>query len=309
MNNRFKHSIAVMAVLGLLAFATTSWSQEEPSQLDTSEAMGYIGAWTVTADFGDLTLTFSDMNGKLGAVLESEQLTEPSTITDITKNEDGLLLQFDSDFGSLNITVAVIGEEMSGVLTNDEASFRSDLTGAKVGSEAITVGEEDDPEAESRRRRRGPNTTKITLGDKDVSIAYGDSLTDGPDYAQIASAKDGDVIALTLSMATKLRTDRDLAFGDVKVKYANVAENYSGVYSLWLKKVGDGWHLIFNEKPDIWGTMYDSSRDIGEVALNYVKLGEQTEILEYELSAEGDTGTLRIAWGENVWSTNFSSAN
>lgn len=310
MSNYLRQSMNAVAILGLVVVATPSWAQHEPSELDTSEATAYLGAWTLSLEIGDMTLTFVDMGGKLGATLESEQLSDPVTITDIAKTQEGLYLQFDSDFGSLNIAVAVTSEGLTGILTNDDGSFNAAFDGSRFASEGASLGEGDDPEAENRNRsRRGPNTTQITLAEKNVVIQYGDSATDGPDYGQIATAKDGDVIALTLSMATKLRTDTDLAFGDVQVKYANFAENYSGVYSLWLKKVGEGWHLIFNEKPDIWGTMYDPSEDIGEVALSYVKLDAETEKLEFELSNEGDDATLRIAWGEYVWSTHFSSAH
>ena len=81
------------------------------------------------------------------------------------------------------------------------------------------------------------------------------------------------------------------------------------MYSLWLKKVDDGWHLVFNEKPDVWGTQHDSAADVGEVSLTHETAAEPTEKLECTISKDGEDGTLRLAWGPNVWSTHFKAIN
>jgi len=48
-------------------------------------------------------------------------------------------------------------------------------------------------------------------------------------------------------------------------KTENVAKGYAGVYGIWLKKTAKGWNFVFNQKPDVWGTMYDPAANVGEV--------------------------------------------
>lgn len=174
------------------------------------------------------------------------------------------------------------------------------------GGEA--AGKEDTEAAERARQRRRFQTTtaaQMKVGDKSVSMLAGILKTSGADYQSIASLKDGDILLLTHSQSIKLKTDLNLAFDGFTAKTENVAENYPGVYSLWLKRSGDGWRMVFNEKPDLWGTMHDAAADVGEISVAHSKLDPATESLAFALDQEGDGGILKISFGEHQWSAKF----
>ena len=99
----------------------------------------------------------------------------------------------------------------------------------------------------------------------------------------------------------KLWTDVDLLFGEFVVKQGNMAEDYPGVYSLWLKKAGDGWRMAVNSLPDVWGTMYDPKADIGEIPLHYDTQDASNERLTVTLTEDGDGADLKLAWGTHIW--------
>lgn len=191
------------------------------------------------------------------------------------------------------------------------------------------AGEEETPEltpAQQRRRRfRTTDEAKLTIGDKDVKVAYSlRLLTTGPDYPGVEAAKDGQVVVLTESAPPKLKTDLSLMFGDALVKTENVAKDYPGVYGLWLKRVGEGWHLVFNEKADAWGTMHDPASDAAEIEVEYSHDAEAAKTIaalrddpegkgasiKAILEADGDAGgTLRIEWGAHAWTAAFKVAS
>ncbi|MEK7793927.1 MAG: hypothetical protein AAB353_05325 [Candidatus Hydrogenedentota bacterium] len=185
--------------------------------------------------------------------------------------------------------------------------------------------------AAARRRFVTIESAKVERDGKALSVTYGNRLfVSTPDYARIATLKDGDVIEFAQSAAPKLKTAWDLKFGDLVIKTDNVAENYPGVYGLWIKKTGDGWRLVFNNKADLWGTMHDPTTDAGEAALEYAALSEpvQTDKIALDLikdakekESERDKGrfkialeengadiTMRITWGAHAWSAKFTAA-
>ena len=109
--------------------------------------------------------------------------------------------------------------------------------------------------------------------------------------------------------ATKLFTDANITLGDTLVKTENVAKDYPGVYSLWLKRVGDGWHLVFNEEPDIWGTQHNPEADVAEIPLTLGTLEVSQDAFLIKLEKEGETSAvLRLAWGTQEWTANLSLA-
>jgi hypothetical protein len=106
----------------------------------------------------------------------------------------------------------------------------------------------------------------------------------------------------------KLFTDLDLVFGTTKVAAENIAPDYPGVYGLWLKKIGDGWRLVFNQEGDVWGTMHDPAKDVVDIPLEVAKLETPQDELKVTLDADGDkAGVLRIAWGDTAWSARFTT--
>ena len=99
-------------------------------------------------------------------------------------------------------------------------------------------------------------------------------------------------------------------FGDTVVAANNVAPNYPGVYSLWLRRSGSGWELLFNDKADAWGTQHDPSSDVAAVPLVFsAQAAEEAETLSFELQEADGGATLEIAWGPYRWTTEFSASD
>ena len=110
---------------------------------------------------------------------------------------------------------------------------------------------------------------------------------------------------MTRSAVSKLRTEVNMKFGDALLKINNVAENYPGVYSVWLKKTGSGWNFVFNERSDVWGTQHAAEADVAEVAAKYSDSADATEKFEVKLESSGDGGVLSFAWGPHLWTADF----
>lgn len=162
-------------------------------------------------------------------------------------------------------------------------------------------------ERPTSRRRLGPNMGKATFGGAEVSLMAGHLASDGVDALAIDAVKKGDVIRMTEGVALKLKTAANLQFGDLAVKTENVAPNYPGVYSIWFKKTADGWTASFNEKADVWGTMYQPDHDIGSVPAAYSKLDEPVEKLTLKVTKDSDDkGALQVDWAQHRWTLPFT---
>ncbi len=146
--------------------------------------------------------------------------------------------------------------------------------------------------------------TEIELGGRKLSILYHSLATSSDDYPQLQKVKEGEVLRLTRSAAWKLRTEVDLIVGgELRLDTENVAANYPGVYSLWLKKTTNGWNLVANSEPDIWATMHNPEADVGEIALTVGKPAESASELIIELAEANGSASFRIAWGDTEWRT------
>jgi len=127
----------------------------------------------------------------------------------------------------------------------------------------------------------------------------------GVDWEALQEHEQG-LFEFQTAAAIKLRTEADIVVGDLKVPSGNVSPGFAGLYSLWLRLDDDGqWVLIVNHEPDVWGTMHDPARDLGEIRLEHsiVEGGKPRLTIEIE-PPEGDTpGTLTLSWGEHRWQT------
>lgn len=202
---------------------------------------------------------------------------------------------------------AVNGATVTVLLVAFCAAFLSaGLTAAQQRRGAQAAGDpESDPEAAAARRFRGVSS-EVQFDGKSVSVTTGTTPVDGPDFAQLADPQPGMILQQTQSTAAKLKTSVNLVFGETVINTENVAKNYPGVYSLWLKKTDSGWSLIFNEKADVWGTQHDPKADVAEVPLTYAKLDEPSKALKFELVKEGGGGMLHITFGPHRWSAPFT---
>jgi len=113
-----------------------------------------------------------------------------------------------------------------------------------------------------------------------------------------------EVWRLGANWATSMNLDFDTRIGDLDVP--------RGHYTLFFIPRQDGGELIVSEQTRHWGTDYDPSRDFGKTRVQRRELVEAQESLTIILEpvfpvAEGSvpSGTLRIAWGETEYSTEW----
>ena len=304
-------ALAPAAVAPLIA-------QEEAAEpLVTSEAKDYLGRWILRMESPqgefDAELAVLDVEGKAVAELELGPLGD-HTVEDIVKTEEGILLTFEAGFGDLTFTVKMPvsrqGDELVGSLGESNGLFRIDFKG--ITEPKAQELEKAGLRRRIRARRRGPSQTertRLTLADKAISIRFDKAKVEEPDFSQIDSIAEGEVVRFLRHQSTKLRTETDLRFGDAWVKTENVADDYPGVYSLWLQKTSEGWSLLFNEKADVWGTQHDAEADAASVPLRFSSdVAEEAATFTVELTEADGGGQLTIRWGPYQWETGFTVA-
>ena len=301
----------IIAAAGLLMFSGVMSAAEdiEPSSLRTSAAPGYLGEWVLTVDVEGgpsmhMLLKFVDVKGKLGATLQRAAQASPQVITDITEASLALKLRYLMLLAETEVPVALtVRISNAGVMTGSFGDI-----GASEGEEGhgfLGLGLFA-ARVHGVKGGKIPGRALLDLSGETVRVTYVAQQTLSPDYKALAKVKDGDVARFTLARAAKLFTDVDLRFGNAIIETENAGKNYPGVYSLWLKKVGSGWNLVFNSESDIWGTMRNPSKDVAEIPLVLTKLSEEESRFVVDLEKEGDGGVLRLAWGPNEWKTKFS---
>ncbi|MFP6617468.1 MAG: DUF2911 domain-containing protein [Candidatus Hydrogenedentota bacterium] len=298
-------------VTGFMALAVTLTQAHAEdaiaTELSTSEANDFIGNWKIMTEIMDqpfeLFLNIVDVEGKLGATLDMKGNPEARAFTSMLKNEKGVELVGELLFmGSFKIEVSITLEfededALIGIVKNPGGFFESPLKGVPVTEEELS---------EVQGRRRPPTEASIRIGQKTVRIAFSRLDMDSIEREQFENTKDGDVFQYTLHRAMKIYTEVDLAHGGTTIKKENMAPDYPGVYSVWMKKVGDGWSLVFNSQPDIWGSRHKAEFDVYEVPLTVSKLdGDPSEKYVVGLEKDGDNALLTLNWGDQQWSANF----
>lgn len=298
-------AMALIATLGMMPGGNATAEEPIASTLDASQASDFLGNWKIVLDIMgnkiELFINVVDMDGKVGATLDSQRQQEPLAISGIEMDGEEILLFGELTFGGsftveIKFTLHKVGDELIGKLAEKSGIFTSDIVGTLLSDENLGV---------VQGQRPSPTETRLYIDGKRVKITFGNMPTDGPDYPELSKVKDGEVYLFTRNRATKLFTDLDLIFGDVVVKTENVAKDYPGVYSLWLKKVGDGWHLVFNNQADIWGTRHMPEHDAVEIPLTMSKADEEQDEFLVELNKNENGGKLKLAWGDTEWSAEF----
>ena len=153
-----------------------------------------------------------------------------------------------------------------------------------------------------------PQTKSLRRGDRSVSLTVANLPILDRDYSKVAALQTGEILKLERAAAIKLKTEIPLRFGSTDIQVGNVAQSYPGVYSLWLKKVDDGWSLLFNDEADAWGTQHDAAYDRAEIPIAYRRLGGEADI-DLNGAIEGlpdsTSATLRVSWGEHEWTADL----
>jgi hypothetical protein len=182
----------------------------------------------------------------------------------------------------------------------------------RVPTAARPTPNADNESDDSDRRPLNRKTATAELpGGAKVNVSFGVPKFAGREYTEMESVAEGKVVRFFDSAAIKLATDRDLLFGETRIRKANVAPGYPGVYSLWLQRTGNGWRLVFNEKADVWGTQHEPAADVASVPLQHTRVDGMTPELAVKLqaSAQGDGSWLLVFhWGEHRWDAQFRVA-
>ncbi len=301
----------VTLALALLVCPMVRAEQPVATALDSSEAGDYMGAWKLELEVMsrklEMYLTISDVGGKTGATLDSQQQPEPLAISEIAKTpEGGLDMNSELSFGpnfklTINIALKLENGGLTGRIKDKGGIFDTSLVGTRMS--------EEEQQALARRQRAAGSEARANYNGKRIRIAFADLTQGSKDWELFEKVEDGQVYEFTLSRATKMYTDLNLKFGDVVVKKENQAPDYPGVYSLWLKKVGDGWNLVFNSQPDIWGTRHLAEFDAAEIPLTVSKVdGTPVKKFKIEIAQVPTGGTLRLLWGDTKWEAPFQLA-
>lgn len=302
-------ALTSMALAATTVVSTDQAHAEDPiaTELRTSEVSEWIGLWKIETVIMErefvLFLNIADVDGKLGATLDMEKNPEPRAFTSIVKTETGIEMDGELLFmGSFKVEVNMnlIFEEENvivGVVKNPGGFFEVPLTG-----EPLSQSELDSVQGQ----RRAPTETKIRIGDKAVRIAFSGLESESVEWEQLQNTKEGEVFQYTLHRAMKIYTDFDLTNGNTTIKKENFAPDYPGVYSIWLKKVGNGWSLVFNSQPDIWGSRHKAEFDVYEVPMTLSKVaGDTADTYRVNLEQDGNNALLTMNWGDQQWTTNF----
>jgi len=152
--------------------------------------------------------------------------------------------------------------------------------------------------ASAQRNPRG--TGKLELKGGTVSVEYGRPSLNGRTAQQLlGQVPAGGVWRLGADKSTTFTTGVDLVFGELTVP--------KGEYSLWTRKEGSGWNLVFNKQHGQWGTQHDPAQDLGSTPLKESKGAKSEEMVTLNLANEGDGGALNIQWGDQVLSASFKA--
>ncbi len=302
------------ALTAALTFAGAALAQDAPPakapRLDTAEIEPFLGEWVLEAltDRGSLNslITFSDDDGKATADFYLARLAD-DIVENITRTETGLLLKWDLDLGGqivpVELELARDGDGLAGKLRT--AFFTATIKGmTKEAADATGIVVRRQPVGQ----REDLSSSRIEIAGQAIRLRFDRLPAPGLDYDKLESLADGEVLGPIYGKPFKFWTDADLAFEDAKIAAHNHGPTYPGVYSLWLKREGDGWKLVFNHLADVWGTMHMADHDAGEAPLNFRTLAEPAATTQGLLEASDDGGRLVIRWGSLEWSTPFQLA-
>ena len=304
-------AIIVLAFLAALLPDGPGLAQEAPTEppprADSSEIQAFLGEWVleVMTQQGSLNslITFADDDGKASADFYLARLADV-VIENIARTEAGVLLKWNLDFDGQLVPVEMeLAREGDGLAGKIETGFfNADIKGVtKEAAEAAGVVIERLPVGESEDL----SSSRIEIADQAIRLRVDRLPAPGPDYDKLPTLADGEVLGPIYGKPFKFWTDADLAFEGAAVAAHNHGPTYPGVYSLWLKRDGDGWKLVFNHLADVWGTMHMAEHDAAETPLAFRTLDEAVEQTEGRLEVDGDGGMLTLRWGTTEWSAPF----
>jgi hypothetical protein len=137
---------------------------------------------------------------------------------------------------------------------------------------------------------------KATIGKANVSIDYGRPELKGRDM--LGKMQPGAVWRIGANEATTLTTDADLDFGGKRIA--------KGKHIL-LARLAEGgkWSLLVSTKGAF---QFEEGGVLGEIPLTLTQAKDSVEALTITLTAQGDKGTIEIAWGTSRLTGSFACA-
>ena len=298
-------ALPLMFAWALLVSAASSVGQEaegEATRLTATEAQAFLGYWMLEAKLGEQPLEMGleidedfESPGAVATTLVSSLFGELEA-SNLRRVEEKFSFDVTTAFGDFVMDLWFEDQQLRGKLADASGAFSADVVAEpsdRISYERFRV-----PEDESR----------IEIGETMIRLRFVSPAAGETDFEQIATIEPGKVVRFLDEQAIKLATDLTLRFGELEVNPGNVADNYPGVYSLWLKRTEGGWNLVFNHKPDVWGTQHDPAADLGEVPLTHGKAEEASDVLVGsldELPEGGRNSALRLTWGSHTWSAPF----
>jgi hypothetical protein len=137
----------------------------------------------------------------------------------------------------------------------------------------------------SAQPERGKAELKTASGA--ITVDYGRPSLKGRDM--LSQLKEGAFWRMGMNEATVLTTPVDLSFGTTRVA--------KGAYSLWLKKTGDAFQLVFNSQTGQWGTQHDPAKDVCSIALTKTDLASPVESFTIDIAPAAKGGNFGLSWG------------
>ena len=137
---------------------------------------------------------------------------------------------------------------------------------------------------------------ELKTADGAVTVDYGRPALKGRDM--LSKLEEGSFWRMGMNEATVLTGPVDLTFGTTQVP--------KGSYSLWLKKEGENFLLVFNSQTGQWGTQHDPAKDVHSVAMTSEPLSEPVETFTIDLKEASGGGELSLSWGATKLSSGFT---
>jgi hypothetical protein len=138
---------------------------------------------------------------------------------------------------------------------------------------------------------------EMKAGPAAITVDYGRPSLKGRDM--LSQLKDGTSWRMGMNQATVLTTPVDLSFGKTLVA--------KGAYSLFLKKTGDAFELVFNSQTGQWGTQHDPAKDVYTVPMTKAALAAPVETFTIDLTPAAKGGSFDLSWGATKLSAPFET--
>jgi hypothetical protein len=139
---------------------------------------------------------------------------------------------------------------------------------------------------------------EMKAGPGAITVDYGRPSLKGRDM--LSQLQEGAFWRMGMNQATVLTTPVDLSFGATRVS--------KGAYSLWLKRTGDAFQIVFNSQTGQWGTQHDPTKDVYTVPTTKAPLSSPVETFTIGLAPAAKGGALDLSWGGTKLAAPFEIA-